>query len=154
MTKFMMNDSVECFTKEDITGRATFRLHTASRLIQQMSITQLKALDLTQAQWRALSGVCIQPGATLQQLTAFAQISQPLMSQAIKTLENRALVSRKTPLNDKRSSVILVTDNGLTLYKKAYSAMMTVDEKISSILGKDDTKKFKSLLDAIVIGFE
>lgn len=149
-----MNDSVECFTKEDITERATFRLHTASRLIQQMSITQLKALDLTQAQWRALSGVCIQPGATLQQLTAFAQISQPLMSQAIKILENRALVSRKTPLNDKRSSVILVTDNGLTLYKKAYSAMMTVDEKISSILGKDDTKKFKSLLDAIVIGFE
>ncbi len=154
MTKTMMNNSVECFTKEDFTERATFRLHTASRLIQQMSITQLKALDITQAQWRALSGVCIQPGATLQQLTAFAQISQPLMSQAIKTLEDRALVTRKTPLNDKRSSVILVTENGFTLYQKAYSAMMEVDERIINILGEEDTKKFKSLLDAIVVGFE
>lgn len=149
-----MNNSEECFTKEDITERVTFRLHTASRLIQQMSTAQLKVLDLTQAQWRALSGVCIQPSATLQQLTAFAQISQPLMSQAIKTLENRALVSRKTPHNDKRSSVILVTENGYALYQKAYSAMMAVDKKISNILGEEDTKKFKSLLDAIVLGFE
>ena len=77
------------FSKDEIADRTTFRLHTASRLIKQMSITQLKTLALTQAQWRALSGVCTQPGATLQHLTAFAQISQPLMSQAVKSLEER-----------------------------------------------------------------
>ena len=149
-----MNNAANCFTKEDFTERATFRLHTASRLVLQMSTAQLKTLDLTQAQWRALSGVSIQPSATLQQLTAFAQISQPLMSQAIKALEDRMLVSRKTPVTDKRSSVILVTESGLALYQKAYSAMMLVDEKIINILGEEDTKKFTSLLDAIVVGFE
>ncbi|WP_426357504.1 MarR family winged helix-turn-helix transcriptional regulator [Pseudocolwellia sp. HL-MZ19] len=149
-----MNNSLKAFTKEDITERATFRLHTASRLIQQMSIAQLKVLDLTQAQWRALSGVCIQPSATLQQLTAFAQISQPLMSQAIKSLEDRELVSRKTPITDKRSSVILATESGELIYQQAYAAMMAVDEKIISILGDEDSQKLKSLLDAIVIGFE
>lgn len=150
----MKNQSTQTFTKEDFTDRTTFRLHTASRVIQQMSTNQLKTIELTQAQWRALSGICIQPGATLQYLTAFAQISQPLMSQAVKSLEERKLVTRDTPIKDKRSSVIVATKKGKELYLKAYSAIMTVDEKITSILGKEDSQKLKSLLDAIVVGFE
>ena len=154
MSKKLNTNTVDKFSTEEISDRATFRLHTASRLIQQMSVTKLKAFELTQAQWRALLWVCTQPGATLQHLTAFAQISQPLMSQAVRALEGRGLVSRETPANDKRSSVIVATDEGVALYEQAFSAMMTVDEKIHAILGKKDTEKLKSLLNAIVVGFE
>ena len=140
--------------EKEITDRTTFRLHTASRLIQQLSLTQLKSLDLTQAQWRALSGICSQPGATLQHLTAFAQISQPLMSQAVKALEKRELVTRKTPQNDRRSSVIEATDLGLSVYKQAFEAMLTVEETIVSILGKEQSEQFKNLLDTIIKGLE
>lgn len=140
--------------EQEITNRISFALHTASRLVKQISVSQLKALELSQAQWRALSGVCTQPQATLQQLTSFAQISQPLLSQAVKSLEERGLVSRQTPEQDRRSSLIVATPQGLALYRQAYTAMMQVEEQINEVLGKRDGDKFKGLLERLVSGLE
>ncbi|MGB1238507.1 MAG: MarR family winged helix-turn-helix transcriptional regulator [Pseudomonadales bacterium] len=134
----------------DITKRISFALHTASRLVKQASVEQLKTLELTQAQWRALSGVCTQPSATLQQLTAFAQISQPLLSQAIKALEGRGLVERRRDESDKRSSLIVATAAGMDCYREAYAAMMKVETQINEVLGPSDSKVFKALLDRLV----
>lgn len=145
-----MTDSfTRSFTEQDITDRITFRLHTASRLVQQLSQQKLKALELSQAQWRALSAICSQPGTTLQQLTAFAQISQPLMSQAVKKLEERALIARQTPQNDKRSSVLTATESGQALCRQAYAAMMSVESELKGLLGEQDTTALKALLDTI-----
>lgn len=141
-------------SEQEITNRISFALHTASRLVKQISVSQLKELELSQAQWRALSGACTQPQATLQQLTAFAQISQPLLSQAVKSLEARGLVSRQTPAQDKRSSLIVATAQGLALYRQAYASMMEVEAQIHAVLGKRDGDKLKVLLDRLVSGLE
>ncbi len=141
--------SKDAITQQDIADRITFRLHTASRLVQQLSQQKLKALELSQAQWRALSAICSQPGTTLQQLTAFAQISQPLMSQAVKSLEERALIERRTPERDKRSSVLNATDSGKALGQRAYAAMMEVETELKTILGESDATQLNTLLDAI-----
>jgi DNA-binding MarR family transcriptional regulator len=140
------------FSQQDIAERITFRLHTASRLVQQISQDKLKALELTQAQWRALSMICTQPNTTLQQLTAFAQISQPLMSQAVKALEVRGLVIRSTPKTDKRSSIIEANTAGMALFEEAYKAMMNIENELKSLLGEQDTASLNNLLDTIVKG--
>ncbi|EPJ50718.1 MAG: hypothetical protein OFPI_19570 [Osedax symbiont Rs2] len=140
------------FSADELANRLTFKLHTASRLVQQMSGQKLKNLELSQAQWRALSGICTQPGTTLQQLTAFAQISQPLMSQAVKALEERNLVSRKTPQNDKRSSVLSPNQQGLQLYEQAYAAMLQVEQEMQLLLSDTGVQQLKSLLDVVVTG--
>ncbi|MEH6445064.1 MAG: MarR family transcriptional regulator [Oceanospirillaceae bacterium] len=141
-------------SQQDITDRFSFGLHTASRLVKNISVAQLKELELSQAQWRTLSMVCTQPQATLQQLTAFAHISQPLLSQAVKSLEERGFVSRETPEQDKRSSLIVATQEGIQLYGQAYAAMMKVEDKISAVLGKRDGAKFKALLNTLISGLE
>ena len=146
MSNTFLNDGI---SQQDIADRITFRLHTASRLVQQLSQQKLKALELSQAQWRALSAICSQPGTTLQQLTAFAQISQPLMSQAVKSLEERALIERKTPEHDKRSSVLNATASGQALGQQAYAAMMEVESELKAILGERDATQLKALLDSI-----
>jgi len=122
--------------------------------VKQASVEQLKELELSQAQWRALSGVCSEPQATLQQLTAFAQISQPLLSTAIKVLEERGLVERITPERDKRSSLIIATAAGEEVYAQAYAKMLNVEAQINRILGRRDSEKLKALLDALVAGLE
>jgi len=139
---------------QQVRNRISFGLHTASRLVKQASVAQLKELELSQAQWRALSGVCTEPQATLQQLTAFAQISQPLLSTAIKVLEERGLVSRITSEQDRRSSLIVATAAGEQIYREAYQKMMRVEEQINNILGKRDGEKLKALLDTLVAGLE
>ena len=140
------------FSADELANRLTFKLHTASRLVQQMSQQKLKSLELSQAQWRALSGICTQPGTSLQQLTAFAQISQPLMSQAVKALEARNLINRKTPKNDKRSSVLSANQQGLQLYQQAYAAMLEVEQEMQLLLSDTGAQQLKSLLDVVVSG--
>ena len=137
---------------EDVADRISFRVHTASRLIQQMSRRTQKQLDLTPAQWRALMGVCTEPGMTLQKLTLFAQISQPLMSQAVKSLEDKNLVSRSSPAEDRRVSVIVATPEGLRLGEQAYASMLQMEEHLIASIGDSDSDELKILLDRLIAG--
>jgi len=149
LTEILMKQTLKM---EDVADRISFRIHTVSRLIQQMSRRTLKSLDLTPAQWRALMGVCTESGMTLQKLTQFAQISQPLMSQAVKSLEGKGLVSRSSPANDRRVSVLVATPEGLKLGEQAYAAMLEVEEHLVSCVGDRDSKKLKNLLDNLISG--
>lgn len=97
-------------------------------------------------------GVCTESGMTLQKLTQFAQISQPLMSQAVKSLEGKGLVSRSSPANDRRVSVLVATPEGLKLGEQAYAAMLEVEEHLVSCVGDRDSKKLKNLLDNLISG--
>ncbi len=140
--------------KKDVTDRISFRIHTASRLIQQMSRRRLKTLDLTPAQWRALLGVCTEQGMTLQKLTEFARMSQPLISQAVKALEHKKLVTRSSPIEDKRVSVLAATPKGLRLGEKAYVLVMEVEEQIIASLDQNGPKRLNAQLDRLIAGCE
>ena len=140
--------------KQDVTDRISFRIHTASRLIQQMSRRRLKTLDLTPAQWRALLGVCTEQGMTLQKLTDFARMSQPLISQAVKVLENKKLVTRSSPVEDKRVSILVATPKGIRLGEKAYVLVMEIEEQIISSLGKNGPRQLNAQLDRLIAGCE
>lgn len=141
-------------SKQDVTDRISFRIHTASRLIQQMSRRRLKTLDLTPAQWRALLGVCTEQGLTLQKLTEFARMSQPLISQAVKVLENKKLVTRSSPVGDKRVSILVATPKGISLGEKAYALVMEIEEQIISSLGQNGPKRLNAQLDRLIAGCE
>ena len=97
-------------------------------------------------------GVCTEPGMTVQELTQFAQISQPLMSQAVKSLEDRNLVTRSSPVGDRRVSVIVATPEGVRVGEQAYESMMKVEEHLISSLGGNDSDELKILLDRLIAG--
>ena len=61
----------------------------------------------------------------------------------------RALIERKTPEHDKRSSVLNATASGHALGQQAYAAMMEAESELKIVLSETDATQLKALLDSI-----
>ena len=108
-----------------------FLLWRASNRLQRKHRSALKDFDLTPSQFSVLAALAYleKPNGALRQseLCEFTQIDKMLISDLVKTLNAKKLISKKADSNDARAFLLTITKSGLVKVNKAIVVVEAVD---------------------------
>ena len=82
----------------------------------------------------------------LSELNSYLNFTRPNLSQTINKLEDKGYVERVVLKDDRRVTYIRLTENGLKTVTDGFNDLFSSLEKISKILGEEDTEKLIDLV--------
>ena len=82
----------------------------------------------------------------LSELNSYLNFTRPNLSQTINKLEDKGYVERVVLKDDRRVTYIRLTENGLKTVTDGFNDLFSRLEKISKILGEEDTEKLIDLV--------
>lgn len=82
----------------------------------------------------------------LSELNSYLNFTRPNLSQTINKLEDKGYVERVVLKDDRRVTYIRLTENGLRTVTDGFNDLFSRLEKISKILGEEDTEKLIDLV--------
>ena len=82
----------------------------------------------------------------LSELNSYLNFTRPNLSQTINKLEDKGYVERVVLKDDRRVTYIRLTENGLKTITDGFNDLFSRLEKISKILGEEDTEKLIDLV--------
>lgn len=90
----------------------------------------------------------------LSELNSYLNFTRPNLSQTINKLEDKGYVERVVLKDDRRVTYIRLTENGLKTVTDGFKEVFLRLEKISKILGEEDTEKLIDLVVRFCDAFE
>ena len=82
----------------------------------------------------------------LSELNSYLNFTRPNLPQTINKLEDKGYVERVVLKDDRRVTYIRLTENGLKTVTDGFNDLFSRLEKISKILGEEDTEKLIDLV--------
>ena len=110
---------------------------------------QLKHMDLTSEQWVVLARLREQDGLTQNELAKRILKDQANTTRILDKVERKGMVRRVDALNDRRTYLIYLTDEGRHAIEVCNPLVQQVKEKITEVLTEDDTTALRRMLDVI-----
>lgn len=110
---------------------------------------QLKHMDLTSEQWVVLARLREQDGLTQNELAKRILKDQANTARILDKVERKGMVRRVDALNDRRTYLIYLTDEGRHAIEVCNPLVQQVKEKITEVLTEDDTTALRRMLDVI-----
>ncbi|MFB5760104.1 MarR family winged helix-turn-helix transcriptional regulator [Paenibacillus medicaginis] len=89
-------------------------------------------------------------GATSGQLSEFLSVSTGRVATALKSLEKKGYVVRRTDTDDKRKVIVFITDVGRQFLLDRRNEGIVLTEKLLRKLSEEDAKEFVRLVKIIV----
>lgn len=91
-------------------------LHTkAYRILRQEIATLLTPFSVTMLEWVLLCSLDLENGIRLSQVAQKIGVEAPLISQLIRTLQEKGLIKLSPDKEDKRAKRLVLTINGMKL---------------------------------------
>lgn len=110
----------------------------------------LRAIDVTEAQWRVLRVVQEIPGIEPTRLAEQAVILAPSLTRILKTLESRGLVTVERAAEDRRRTQVRLAPGGDRLLREASRESATIYATIERELGAEDLAALIDKLDVLL----
>ncbi|KEO76062.1 MarR family transcriptional regulator [Paenibacillus polymyxa] len=89
-------------------------------------------------------------GVTSGHLSEYLSVSTGRVATALKSLEKKGLVVRRTDVNDKRKVIVFITDSGKQFMIDRHKEGITWTEKVLRKLDEQDAKELIRLIKLIV----
>ena len=86
------------------------------------------------------------PNVKMGDISKLLKISKPALTQIVNKLEDKGLVKRISMEDDRRVTLIELTEKGSELFRKEDEYVLKITEKIVQSMGEDDTERFIYLL--------
>lgn len=102
--------------------------------------------DIKISEYSVLVGIAENPGVRQGVLADFLKIKWSAMTKLVRTLEERGLVGRRIPPNDRRSVELYVTEQGHALIETVAPMMEAADRKAVSMLSDEEHAQLLTLL--------
>ncbi len=112
------------------------------RALSTCGLTNLQFVTLALAAWFARTGESVNQA----QLAQFGGIHPMQLSQMLKVLENKGLISRERSLSDARAKEIAITRSGLKTLGKALPEAIDVQARLFGEEGRPGGSLHKKLL--------
>jgi len=122
-------------------------------------LTQLQALvsdsiaqiylgkfELSRQEWRVLAILANNPPMAAKKIGENANLDKMPASRAIKKMLERQLISKTDHQDDKRSSLLSITDSGVKLYKQLAYLVKERETELLSVLTSKEISQLKLLL--------
>jgi DNA-binding MarR family transcriptional regulator len=115
-------------------------------LVAQME----KTFRLTRPEWIVLFCLTRQPRLNAQQISIVTGRAKTSISSAIKLLQKKKLITRKTDVADSRRRVLYLTEAGQTLYKSIIGSFVARESDMLTSLTPSERQTLLDLFEKII----
>jgi len=124
------------------------------RRLQQIAVAifmdEFKGLEITPVQHIALVAVRDRPGLEQQAIADLIAIDRSSAGRVFQFLEDRGLIQRITPKNNRRTKQAFVTPAGTRLLNTSAKLIRKAEERILKVLSGEDQRLFMAQLVKLV----
>ncbi|MAC46867.1 MarR family winged helix-turn-helix transcriptional regulator [Oceanospirillum beijerinckii] len=127
-----------------------FRLSILEKRVSE-SIAQHYAdrFNLTRYEWRVMATLAMHHTMSAKQVANFTRLDKMQVSRAISGLKSAELINQSKSEQDKRTSVLTLTDQGLALYNQIVPLVMAQEEKILQALSDEEQQTLHKLMQTL-----
>ncbi len=105
---------------------------------------QVKGHGLSATEWRVLGVLSAREGVTMTELAQLVLFKQPTLTKAIDRMERAQLVRRHTPSEDRRRTLVYLTERGRRAVTPLVLRARQHDSAVSQALGEAASRKLKT----------
>ena len=120
------------------------------RRLQQIAVAifmdEFKGLEITPVQYMALVAIRDRPGLEQQAIADLIAIDRSSAGRVLQFLEERGLIQRVTPANNRRTKQAFVTPAGLRLVNAGAKPIRRAEARILQVLNGKEEQQFMQLL--------
>ena len=117
-----------------------FLLRRCNQIFLSLFAQETAGLDITPAQFGALSIIARYPGLDQTRLTGHLSLDRSSVTKCVDRLEERGLLQRRVAAEDRRVRLLEITEDGLELLAAAQDGVRRTGERLLAPLGKDAGK--------------
>jgi DNA-binding MarR family transcriptional regulator len=125
-------------------------LARANHLLAEGFHAQVKARGLSVAEWRVLAALEERDGVAMTDLGQQLLFKQPTLTKVIDRMERASLVRRRTPPEDRRRTLVDLTEHGRQLATPLLVSARNHEAWVASVLGTAGFEKCRAMLVEIV----
>jgi DNA-binding MarR family transcriptional regulator len=138
--------------KPEIASLIGYRiLRLAALMAHQAKLSSKQLLDLSQAQWRVLAQLAAGGEQNPNVIAVELGLKRSHVTQAVRELKKRKLVSEKPDLNDGRRILLYLTRSGKKLAEHGVLAFAPRRERLVSALTDHERRSLESALTKITL---
>jgi MarR family transcriptional regulator, organic hydroperoxide resistance regulator len=126
------------------------RLARANFLLSESFYEQLSKHGLSATEWRVLAALSEQDGVKLTALAALVLFKQPTLTKAIDRMERTQLVQRRTPDEDRRRTLVFLTDRGRRVVAPLLQRARQHDDTVTRALGVPVARELMAALALLI----
>ncbi|HKW52197.1 MAG TPA: MarR family transcriptional regulator [Stellaceae bacterium] len=137
----------EMAEREESLGRLLAR---ASHLLSVGFSQQIKGHGVSATAWRILGALAERDGLTMTELADLVLFKQPTLTKAIDRMERDQLVQRRTPMEDRRRTLVFLTERGRRAAAPLVLRARQHDAAVARAIGDTAYHELKSALSALI----
>ncbi len=124
----------------------TLTVSRIARMLVKLDDERLRPMGITSSQLPVLVALKNGERRTQKELTQIAGVEQPSMAQLLARMERDGLVVREPSLEDKRSSLVRLTDAAMDQLEPGRQALRIIDEEACLGFTAEEKSVLASLL--------
>ncbi|HEX6842614.1 MAG TPA: MarR family transcriptional regulator [Stellaceae bacterium] len=125
-------------------------LARASHLLSAGFSPHIKGHGVSATAWRILGALAERDGLTMTELAELVLFKQPTLTKAIDRMERDQLVQRRTPTEDRRRTLVYLTERGRRAAAPLVQRAHQHDASVARAIGETAHQELKSALSALI----
>jgi DNA-binding MarR family transcriptional regulator len=125
-------------------------LARANYLVSESFNEQLRDHGLSATEWRVLAALSDHDGVKMTELAELVLFKQPTLTKAIDRMEMAQLVQRRTPDEDRRRTLVFLTERGRRVAAPLVQRARQHDTAVSRGLGAAAARELKAALSHLI----
>jgi len=122
---------------------------TAEALSQGLSTIYNSRFGVTIPEWRVLAGLSQRSPMSATELGAHTNMDKPRVSRALRRMESRGLLDRRTDPKDQRVAVLRLTSKGRSIYRQIEPLALNWQDQLLACLDEREQEIFTDLLNKL-----
>jgi DNA-binding MarR family transcriptional regulator len=107
--------------------------------------------DLSRQEWRVLATLGNGELLSAKQISDQTNLEKMPTSRAIASMKTEGLLVKNTDKNDKRSSLLKLTEQGLAMYQQLVPMVLQREQELLSVLTTEELKSFMSTIKKLTL---
>jgi DNA-binding MarR family transcriptional regulator len=125
-------------------------LARASHLLTAGFSQQVKGHGISATAWRVLGALVERDGLTMTELAELVLFKQPTLTKAVDRMERDQLVQRRTPSEDRRRTLVYLTERGRRAAAPLVLRARQHDAAVARAIGEKAYRELQSALLALI----
>jgi DNA-binding MarR family transcriptional regulator len=137
--------------QSDLSDFLPYLLNQAAEMVSlEFQPRYKERYNMLRTEWRVLFHLGRHGEMTAKQICDQAVMHKTKVSRAVRALEAKRYLSRKTLEEDRRSEILLLTKSGRAVFDDLASAARDYDSSLEAALGAKDMARLKAMLNTLI----